>query len=293
MVNPKLYIGTAGWMYKDWVPVFYPKQQSAKFDMLSYYSQYFNCVEVNSTFYTYIAPTIIEGWIRKVNSVKDFNFTIKLNQDFTHKKIYKKDNILLVQNNLDILHSSERLGGLLVQFPYSFGYNEANFEHLRKLIDIFGSYKCFIELRHSSWNNTEVEAEIKKNKICICTIDQPQIGESIKFEPIISGDIAYLRFHGRNYKEWFKNINSNEPQTYEQQSERYKYLYSPGELIEIVQKINMIKEKVKEIYIILNNHPVGNAPANAFELMHYLQENNNMDVPMSMKLAYPRLSLFS
>ncbi|MGB5287041.1 MAG: DUF72 domain-containing protein [Ignavibacteriaceae bacterium] len=68
---PKYYIGTAGWSYKDWVPSFYPKQQSGKFacrgstssrlDWLQFYSHYFNCVEVNSTYYAYLSPRIVEG----------------------------------------------------------------------------------------------------------------------------------------------------------------------------------------------------------------------------------------
>lgn len=61
----KFYIGTADWSYKDWVPGFYPKQQSRKFDWLQYYSHYFNCVEVNSTYYAYLRPRVVEDWSRK------------------------------------------------------------------------------------------------------------------------------------------------------------------------------------------------------------------------------------
>ncbi len=82
----KYYIGTAGWSYKDWVPNFYPKNQSAGFDWLQFYSHYFNCVEVNSTYYTYISPKIVEGWIKKVDNSDEFKFHIKLHQDFTHKR---------------------------------------------------------------------------------------------------------------------------------------------------------------------------------------------------------------
>ena len=52
-MKPKFFLGTAGWSYKDWVPGFYPKQQSGSFDWLQFYSHYFNCVEVNSTYYAY------------------------------------------------------------------------------------------------------------------------------------------------------------------------------------------------------------------------------------------------
>ena len=93
---PKFYIGTAGWSYKDWVPNFYPKKQSGGFDWLQFYSHYFNCVEVNSTYYAYLSPRVFESWIRKVEDSDDFIFNVKLNQDFTHKNIPLKALIILL-----------------------------------------------------------------------------------------------------------------------------------------------------------------------------------------------------
>ena len=107
--------------------------------------------------------------------------------------------------------------------------------------EIFESYNCFVEVRHSSWNKKSVYDLFKQLDITLCTIDQPQIGKSIQFEPVITNDVAYLRFHGRNTEEWIKSIkNFGKKQTYEEQSARYRYLYTPGELIEIGQKIREI-----------------------------------------------------
>ena len=287
---PKYHIGTAGWLYKDWVPSFYPKNQSAGFDWLQFYSHYFNCVEVNSTYYTYISPKIVEGWIRKVTDSDDFLFTIKLHQDFTHKKDFDQQKIKTVNSNLDLLKQAERLGGLLIQFPYSFSFDNTTADYVRVLKDIFQSYNCFVEVRHKSWLKKEALEMFKKLNLTYCTIDQPQIGEAIPFEPIITNDKAYLRFHGRNVKAWLKSINNfGKQQSYEEQSERYKYLYSPGELVEIDQKIKSIQEKVKEVYVIMNNHPQGDAIANAFELIHLLEEKDKVQMPSTIVKAYPRL----
>lgn len=287
---PKYHIGTAGWSYKDWVPSFYPKNQSAGFDWLQFYSHYFNCVEVNSTYYTYISPKIVEGWIRKILDADDFLFTIKLHQDFTHKKDFDQQKIKTVSYNLDMLTKAERLGGLLIQFPYSFSFDSSTADYIRKLRDIFQTYNCFVEVRHKSWLKKEALEMFKKFNLTYCTIDQPQIGEAILFEPIITNDKAYLRFHGRNVKAWLKSINSyGKHQSYEEQSERYKYLYSPGELVEIDQKIKSIQEKVKEVYVIMNNHPQGDAIANAFELIHLLEEKSKVQMPNTITKAYPRL----
>lgn len=285
----KFYIGTAGWSYKDWVPHFYPKAQTGGFDWLSYYASYFNCVEVNSTYYAYMNPAIVNAWLRKIEDVESFKFTVKLHQDFTHKRKFTQENVLGVTYNLDLLAKAERLGGLLIQFPYSFQFNQPNIEHINRLKEIFQNYKGFIEVRHASWNNKEAIEFFKGNNLTLCTIDQPQIGSSISFDPIITSNTAYIRFHGRNYQSWFANINSQEKQTYDEQSERYKYLYSPGEIVEIEQKIKEVQNRVDEIYVIMNNHPVANAVANAFELMHYLEDLKSMNIPENMLAAFPRL----
>jgi uncharacterized protein YecE (DUF72 family) len=189
-----------------------------------------------------------------------------------------------------MLKKAERLGGLLIQFPYSFSFDGATADYVRQLKDIFQTYNCFVEVRHKSWLKKEALEIFKKLNLTYCTIDQPQIGQAIPFEPIITNDKAYLRFHGRNVKAWLKSINSyGKQQSYEEQSERYKYLYSPGELVEIDQKIKSIQEKVKEIYVIMNNHPQGDAITNAFELIHLLEEKDKVQMPSTIVKAYPRL----
>ena len=287
---PKYNIGTAGWSYKDWVPNFYPKSQSGGFNWLQFYSHYFNCVEVNSTYYTYISPKTVEGWIEKVSDADNFIFHIKLHQDFTHKRKFDEQNIKAVRYNLDLLRKSERLGGLLIQFPYSFPFDGNSVAHIQKLRDIFPDISCFVEVLHSSWKNNRAYEFFKENDLTFCTIDQPQIGQAIGFEPIITNDKAYIRFHGRNVEAWKKSLsNFGKVPTYEEQSSRYNYLYSPGELIEVEQKIKSIQQKVKEVNVIMNNHPQGDAVANAFELIHLLEDKTKVEMPGTIIKAYPRL----
>lgn len=289
-MKPKFNIGTAGWSYKDWVPNFYSKNQSGGFDWLQFYSEYFNCVEVNSTYYTYISPKVLDGWIKKVESTNDFVFHIKLHQDFTHKRKFDELNIKAVRYNLDQLRKSERLGGLLIQFPYSYSFDGNSIQHIQKLRDIFSDVSCFVEVRHQSWKNNRALEFFKENDLTLCTIDQPQIGQAIEFDPIITNDKAYIRFHGRNAEAWKKSLaNFGKPQTYEEQSSRYSYLYSPGELVEIEQKVKSIQHKVKEVNVIMNNHPQGDAVANAFELIHLLEEKTKVEMPPTITRAYPRL----
>ena len=287
---PKYYIGTAGWSYQDWIGPFYPKAQTNNFDWLQYYSHYFNCVEVNSTYYSYISPKIAEGWVGKTQGTNDFLFTIKLHQDFTHIRKYDKNKIKSVESVLQILQREKRLGCILIQFPYSFSYNSTSALYISQLAEIFSSYHIVIELRHSSWNKEEIIKNFKKLNLTYCVIDQPQIVRSIPFEPIKTSFSAYIRLHGRNKEAWFTTINNySKEQPESLKNERYNYLYSHSELIEIAQAVKQQIQNINEIYIITNNHPGGNAVANAFQLINIL-EGKKVEMPASIISRYPLLN---
>jgi uncharacterized protein YecE (DUF72 family) len=289
-MTPKFYIGTAGWSYKDWIPSFYPKSQTAKFDWLRFYSIFFNCVEVNSAYYTYLSPKIAEGWIEKTAERDDFTFAVKLHQDFTHNRKFGAENVAAVKSVLKPLAEAGRLGPVLIQFPYSFQFTGASAEYITRLSAAFEEFDKTVEVRHSSWMREEACAMFNQAGITFCSIDQPQIGKAVKFQPVVTSDKLYIRFHGRNKEAWIKSINSfGQAQPAGESNERYRYLYSPGELVEIQQIINRLREKVKEIYIIMNNHPGGNAVANAFELIHYLEERGKIKIPETTLNAFPRL----
>ena len=299
--TPQVRIGTAGWSYKDWVGPFYTQQQSKDYDWLEYYSHYFNCVEVNSTYYTYVSPATVRGWLRKISDKDDFFFTLKLHQDFTHKRKFTYENIKTFSKNLEILNKANRLGGILIQFPYSFTMHDTTLEYIHKLNEIFQNYNRFVELRHRSWNDQSVYDFFRSLDLTFCTIDQPQIGNAIQFEPIVTNNRAYIRLHGRNKDAWFNSIRNfgkekkidNPDEAYRQQSLRYDYLYSPGEIVEIAQKVKEVFDKVKEVYIIMNNHPQAKGIANAFELIHMLTIQMKTKIPENLVKTYPVLSRFA
>ena len=54
--------GPAGWMYKDWEGIVYPKPKPPHFDQLAYIADFFDMVEINSSFYGPPAPkTSVSG----------------------------------------------------------------------------------------------------------------------------------------------------------------------------------------------------------------------------------------
>ncbi|MGD8781896.1 MAG: DUF72 domain-containing protein [Ignavibacteria bacterium] len=266
--KPKLYIGTAGWTYKEWMPVFYPCSQSKELSWLQFYARYFNVVEINSTYYSLLNPRIIQSWLYRLNDVEDFVFTYKLHQNFTHKKNYTEEQANAIIQNLDLLQKEERLGGLLMQFPYSFACTDENIDYLRQLINIFETYPKFVEVKHPSWINRRAKS------ITFCSIDKPELEGKYPFRITVSNKTAYLRLYGR------KQENSDE---------RERFLYSPGELLEIESELKKIYPDIEKLFVIMKRHDHGNSIANAFEMMHYLKETKMIKMPETIIKAYPRL----
>ncbi|MDA4132349.1 MAG: DUF72 domain-containing protein, partial [Thaumarchaeota archaeon] len=56
-------IGCSGWSYKDWVGPFYPADLQPK-EYLKFYSQAFDCVEIDSSFYRIPSLSMVSQWKR-------------------------------------------------------------------------------------------------------------------------------------------------------------------------------------------------------------------------------------
>src|SRR5208282_4880167 len=86
--QPTIYVGTAGWSYKDWEGVVYPAQIKKSQHPVEYLARYIDVLEVNSSFYGHIKPEWGKLWCRKARAVNsEFLFTAKLNRAFTHSPI--------------------------------------------------------------------------------------------------------------------------------------------------------------------------------------------------------------
>jgi uncharacterized protein YecE (DUF72 family) len=98
----------------------------------------------------------------------------------------------------------------------------------------------------------------------------------------VTGSRGYLRCHGRRREAWF--------QFGEDRQARYDYLYSPEELAELADRARELMAKAPEVYVIFNNHPAGQAVANALELLHLLKPAHPPTLPPGLAAAFPRLA---
>ena len=267
----KIYIGTSGWSYPrgegTWKGYCYP---AGKINELEYYSQFFNTVEVNSSFYRPPNPGFAANWVKL--TPQDFLFTVKLWQKFTHPKMYEEatgekaaisqSDVELFKKSIDPLYQSNKLGALLAQFPPSFKNNDFGKQILGAVIRTFSDYPLAVELRHRSWSDDENTNRIlRESNVSWVQIDEPKFSSSIAVEVPLTSDMAYFRFHGRNAEMWWQGDSET----------RYKYLYSPAEIEELSGRVGQAAGKTKLTFAFFHNHWQGYAPRNAVDLQKALQ----------------------
>lgn len=290
--SPQVRIGTAGWSYKDWEGIFYPPgMQRRKQHPLEYLSQCFDLVEINTSFYGHIKPELARLWSRKVAANRNFVFTAKLHQSFTHSPLAvmeptsaatirpSDDDERLAREGLDALASTGKLGALLIQFPVSFKNTSLNREYLENLLRQFIEFPRVVEVRHDSWESPETLNYFIQKNVAFCNIDQPQLGRSLGPTEHVTSPVGYVRLHGRNYDQWFEA---------ERGEDRYNYLYSEAELTGWKNKIDHIALKANMTFVVTNNHFEGKAGVNALQLKHMLT-GERVKAPATLLQHYPEL----
>lgn len=275
-------IGPAGWSYKDWEGVVYPRKPGKLFDPLEYLAQFFNTIEINSSFYRPPTTSTTKSWANRVAGNKKFAFTAKLNRLFTHErgKATKKDEKEF-RTGMDVLAKAGKLGSILLQFPWSFKNTVEDRLYLTKLLDKFSMYPLVLEVRHTSWNTAEMYEWLEERGVGICNIDQPVFAKSIRPAALTTSPVGYVRMHGRNYQNWFREKAPRD--------ERYNYLYSFDELEPWLVRIKEVAKQTRETYVITNNHFRGKAVVNALEIKAALEEKE-VPAPAPLFKVYPRLN---
>jgi len=278
-VGGRIRIGTAGWSYADWTGVFYPKPMPRGVNRLAYVARYFDVVEVNSTFYAPAPLERVEGWLAHTASAPDFRFTVKLWQRFTHERTsaWTPADERDVRIALEPLHAAGKLGAVLIQFPWSFKRSDENREWLGDIVNAFEEFPLVVEIRHESWNVPHFYESLAERGVGFVNIDQPLFKKSIKPSAVVTSPTGYIRVHGRNYKEWFRESANVR--------ERYDYLYSPDELAPWAARTAEMADDAEDVYVVTNNHNLGKAAVNALQLESMLT-HGKVDAPPELMKTY-------
>ncbi len=277
----RILVGVAGWDYPDWYGIVYPA--SGRLDRLAYLARYVDAVEINSTFYRPIPPTVAQSWLRRTRSYEAFRFAAKVHRSLTHdREAHPRAAVERTLHGLEPLREAGRLGALLVQFPQSFHRTPENAAYLERLLESLEGWPVVVEVRHASWGAPEAESWFRERNVSWCAVDQPRAGRStLRLRPRLTGPIGYVRLHGRNAANWFRQDAGRDA--------RYDYLYTLAELEPIAAIVRRLAQRCGAVYAIQNNHFRGQAVVNALQMKHLLQ-GTRPSAPPTLLQAYPELA---
>jgi len=292
-------VGVAGWAYPDWAGYVYPTRRPKGFHEAGYLAQFFDTIEINTSFYAPFKPEHAAQWVERVAANPRFLFAAKLWQRFTHGVVPTAppalDDEKLVRAGFDVLRDAGKLGAVLLQFPFAFHYSAESVTYLLALLKRFADYPLVVEVRHASWKTDVFFALLRERGVGFCNLDQPVIGRSLEPTSIATSAVGYVRLHGRRYDTWF----SDDPET--PSHERYNYLYSMQELEPWAERTREVAaaadgfelrgdtgSKTRSTYVVANNHYLGKGAVNALELISILK-GAKVEVPEPLRKQYPEL----
>jgi uncharacterized protein YecE (DUF72 family) len=184
----KWFIGCSGFAYKEWKEVFYPQglPQSRWFD---YYTEHFNTLELNVTFYRFPTLKSLQGWYNK--APEGFIFSAKVPRWITHYRKFEETERML-GDFYGLLKEGlkEKMGAVLFQLPGRFEYSK---DKLQKIItQVDHSFINLVEFRNEGWWRKDVMSALKKNGIGFCGVSFPKLPD----DAVINTATPYYRFHG-------------------------------------------------------------------------------------------------
>lgn len=244
----KIFIGTSGYIYSHWengvfYPIGWPKSKK-----LEYYSQYFETVELNNTFYRLAGEKTFDSWYKK--TPKNFIFAVKVSRFITHiKKLAdcKEPWRIFLERALRL---KEKLGPLLFQLP---PFLKKDLKKLKDFIEMIfknspKNLRFAFEFRNESWCDKETYEILREKNCAWVIVDAPHWPKREE----ITADFIYVRMHGSKIL--------------------FASKYSQSELKDLAQKIKKWQKQNLDIYVYFNNDAHGFAIENAKELLSLCQK---------------------
>ncbi len=203
----KLYTGTSGFSYKEWIGNFYPEDIKPE-GMLKFYSGELGIVEINNTFYRMPKKEVLEHWMKETPA--RFLFSIKASRKITHRKMLKEaeEETNYFVENLKVM--GKKLGAVLFQFPPWF---KKNTERLSNYLNILPpDIPAVFEFRDPSWYDQETAGLLRERSYIFCFSD---MDEKETPEIISTADWGYLRlrrevYTGQDLDDWALKIKAQD-----------------------------------------------------------------------------------
>ncbi len=286
--NAQILVGTASWSDPGFLERWYPAKLPAG-ERLPWYAQYFQMVEVNSTFYAVPERRMVERWSRATPD--GFVFNIKLHRLLSrHAATLKslppalqrsasvdaKDKVELTQElekalleqivtAVEPLRGAKKFGTFLLQLSPAFSPRKHELAELDDLLNRLASAGVVVELRNRNWmEGEELAATVdffRHREIALTLVDAPKEAHFTimpsEFDEVTNPRLAYLRLHGRNAEAYLRGKTV---------AERFYYDYSDEEIEEVAERAKNLAGKAETVQVVFNNNALDFAPHAALRL---------------------------
>ena len=234
-------VGTSGWHYRSWVGPFYPHDAKPP-SFLDHYTERFDCVEVNNTFYRLPQRRTVEAWAAQAPA--GFLFAVKANRFITHMKKLK-DPAEPIRRMFSVLDGfGGKLGPILFQLPPGW---RANVERLADFLAALPrGHRYAFEFRDESWLCDEIFETLGKANAALVLYDF----EGRKPPERVTADFIYVRLHGPGAK--------------------YQGSYSGSALAAWRDRATRWRRQGRDVFVFFDNDQKGYAAADAARLQAML-----------------------
>jgi uncharacterized protein YecE (DUF72 family) len=199
MSEASIYLGTCAFTASGWNGAFYPKGMKSA-DYLSFYSERFNTVEIDSTFYGCPAPKTVTSWHDKTPA--GFVFSVKVPQSITHDRILVDcgEEFETFVETMRLL--GNKLGPIVFQFPHFDKYQvkdrHAFTDRLVPFLKTLPRDQSFaLEIRNRKWLDAEFADMLRGFNVALVLQDIHTMPgpDGMEFDPI-TADFSYVRLLG-------------------------------------------------------------------------------------------------
>jgi uncharacterized protein YecE (DUF72 family) len=265
-----VHIGICSWADEGLLKHWYPRSVRTAEARLRYYAERYDTVEVDSPFYRLPDPEHTARWAERTPA--SFVFHAKASKEMTgHEETESRDRAFVdFRRSLAPLEAAGKLHGVLLQFHPRFKKSPEALDELRDVADLLDPLVALIEFRHRSWmtedERTDTLSFLERHRLAYVSVDSPRTRASNVMPRIAAAthDVAYIRFHGRNWKTWNAKTKTS--------GERFNWLYERDELEEWVEPIARLTEEAREVYAMFNNNRDDFAPRSTQVLRGLLDE---------------------
>ena len=211
--------------------------------MLAHYTESFDTVELNNTFYKLPTQTSLITW--RDSTPPRFHFAVKGSRFLTHMKKLKNAEDGLKRFLTAVEELEPKLGPILFQLPPNW---ELDRDRLADFLALLPSYRrCAFEFRNPTWNTPQIYDLLAQYNAGYCIFDLAGYMSPSQ----VTADFAYVRLHGPGGK--------------------YQGSYDDGVLETWAQKIRDWNRRLTTVYVYFDNDDSGYAPYNALRLKELLK----------------------